>query len=247
MASLMPRLRASASSVSQRVAVAPSVVRVSRLRVVTVQAAKLAKRAPSAYNLFVKSSFGQFKQQLVSSGVAAPTLGQISNKCSDSWAKLSEAAKTPFVRDAAAAKQQLAEAWANAPPGENDPPKKKKAAAGPRAQPPWTQYVQEQFPKIKAQQPNLKFVEVGKIISTQWKALTPAAKVPYERKYAADKAAIADGTYVAPQKPQAAKAAPAAKAPAPPARSTSPAIKAATPAAPAPRSTSPRRGTPTRG
>lgn len=41
--------------------------------------------------------------------------------------------------------------------------------------------------KLRAEQPNLKFGEVGKVLGERWKALNESQKAPYEKKAASDK------------------------------------------------------------
>ncbi|KAI9653785.1 MAG: Non-histone chromosomal protein 6 [Alyxoria varia] len=48
-------------------------------------------------------------------------------------------------------------------------------------------FANDQRDKVRSDNPNMKFGEVGKVLGERWKALTDAQKAPYEKKAAADK------------------------------------------------------------
>lgn len=100
-------------SIMRRVAPAAP-ARPARALVCTVQAVreqgtskKVLKRAPSAFNLFVKAKFKDVQAQLSKNG-SKPGLPECSAQLRDMWAKLSESDKAPFADQAAEAKAELA-------------------------------------------------------------------------------------------------------------------------------------------
>ncbi|KAL9054341.1 MAG: hypothetical protein Q9162_004215 [Coniocarpon cinnabarinum] len=48
-------------------------------------------------------------------------------------------------------------------------------------------FANEQRDKVRADNPELKFGEVGKVLGQKWKELSEAQRAPYEKKAAADK------------------------------------------------------------
>ena len=60
--------------------------------------------------------------------------------------------------------------------------KKKKDPSQPSRTNTWMVYSNEQRPIVKAANPNAKFQDIGKMISTQWKALSDEQKQVYKNK-----------------------------------------------------------------
>ena len=48
-------------------------------------------------------------------------------------------------------------------------------------------FANEQREKVREDNPNLKFGDVGKVLGQKWKELNESQKAPYEKKAAADK------------------------------------------------------------
>ena len=48
-------------------------------------------------------------------------------------------------------------------------------------------FANEQRDKVRTDNPDLKFGDVGKVLGQKWKELSDAQKAPYEKKAAADK------------------------------------------------------------
>ena len=48
-------------------------------------------------------------------------------------------------------------------------------------------FANEQRDKVRTDNPDLKFGDVGKVLGSKWKELSEAQKAPYEKKAALDK------------------------------------------------------------
>jgi len=139
------------------------------------QATVKPKRPLSAFMFFVKLNRATVTKNLINRSAK-----EVGTKLGCIWKNLSSSVKQKFESLALADKNRYIEA------------KKKYISnnAFVRVVKPRNSYVIfsiQQRPLIKKQRPDLTFVEVNKVITTNWKTLTEEEKEPYEDQSEADK------------------------------------------------------------
>ena len=145
-----------------------------------------AKRGRSAYNFYAMDE--KVRKEVVAANPEAD-FGTLSKLIGAQWKVLSPEQKAPYEEQSQQDKAKVAEAKATAvAQGEAPAPKVKRARSA------YTLYSMD--PKVrdavKAANPDASFGDLSKVISTQWKALSPEAKAPYEETSNAEKAKVAE-------------------------------------------------------
>eukprot|EP00197_Chlamydomonas_leiostraca_P015605 CAMPEP_0202870258 /NCGR_PEP_ID=MMETSP1391-20130828/15131_1 /ASSEMBLY_ACC=CAM_ASM_000867 /TAXON_ID=1034604 /ORGANISM="Chlamydomonas leiostraca, Strain SAG 11-49" /LENGTH=323 /DNA_ID=CAMNT_0049550775 /DNA_START=16 /DNA_END=987 /DNA_ORIENTATION=- len=230
------------------------------------KATKTYKRAPSAFNLFTKAKYSQVTQELGVNGTK-PQLAECSARLREMWEGMSDAEKAPYMKEAASVKEALEKSKAAAKEEKTVKKTKRSATpavtAGPRPASPWARFLKSQFPKFKAENPDLAMTDITKLISAAWKSLSDEEKQKIEADYdkametyktgGAAPAKVQSKVQVTPparsvspvQRRAASTEREPSPAPAARGRSTSPTAKAASPApkaaSPAPKAATPAR------
>ncbi|GLC44521.1 hypothetical protein PLESTB_000064400 [Pleodorina starrii] len=124
------------------------------------------KRAPSAFNLFVKDVFPMVKKE-------APTLSftAASQKVREQWLSASNAVKAPYEAEAAKLKAAVAAKRAVV-----------KAEEKAKARPPgaYILFVKKNRAAVVKANPGKTVMEVGALMGQQWKALAPEEQQKYK-------------------------------------------------------------------
>jgi hypothetical protein len=153
---------------------------------VVSSAAPKAKRGRSAYNFYAMD--GEVRAAVQKDNSDAD-FGKLSKLIGERWKGLSEEEKSPYEEKSLADKAQVALAKAKAVEmGVVAPPKVKRARSA------YTLYSLDpavRNPVKKANQ-DADFGTLSKLISAQWKALSPEDKKPYEEKSGAEKVKVAE-------------------------------------------------------
>jgi hypothetical protein len=160
---------------------------------------RFPKRYLSAFLMYQKSLRQELKDN------PAMTLDRISQNSSDKFKNLGEEEKAVWIRKAQEDKNRYEREIAKYVPfpgydrnghfiDENSGKGKRKARAlkdvnsPKRAAGAYVFFANEVRPKLQAENPGVKFVDIGRILGQRWRALTDKEKEPYDKASAEDKA-----------------------------------------------------------
>jgi hypothetical protein len=146
-----------------------------------------APKGPSTSYIF----FSNVKRNELKEKQPDLSFKEFAEKISVLWKSTSDAEKAIYEKMAQDDKQRYAKEMENytPPPGLNENSKRKKDPNAPKGfKGSYMFYSMEQQPKIKAEQPDLSFGDIAKVVSARWKELSPESREPYEKKAADDKA-----------------------------------------------------------
>ncbi|KAG2493519.1 hypothetical protein HYH03_008333 [Edaphochlamys debaryana] len=140
------------------------------------KAADKIKRAPSAYNLFIKDFSAEAKQKAAGKPLAVTS---VMKSAAAAFKELPEDKKQAYAERAAEGKRAVAELRA----------KRKAEASARRGLTPFMCFVKERYAQLRAASTGQSVNELGKAIGKEWREMPADAKAKYEAAAAEDRKA----------------------------------------------------------